>query len=151
MGSQDPPVGKKPQRLLGLDLGSKRIGVALSDPLGLTAQGLLVLPRRGGPADLEQIAELVRRHAVTAVVVGLPRHLSGRWGAEAAAAAAFAAELAEFLELPVHTWDEWLTTVQAEHILIDADLSRKKRRRVIDKLAAAFMLQSYLDAHRKPR
>lgn len=145
---QDRDAGppKAARRRLGLDLGEKRIGVALSDPLGLTAQGLVVLPRRGGAADFEAIAALVKEYGVAEVVIGLPRRLSGEIGPEAAAALEFAAELEQYLEIPVRTWDEWLTTVQAERVLLQADLSRRKRRRVVDKMAAAFMLQSYLDA-----
>lgn len=142
------PKCRAGKRLLGLDLGAKRIGVALSDPLGVTAQGLTVLPRRGGVQDLQEIKTLVEKYQVEAVVIGLPRRLSGEVGPEAQAALDFAAALREYLSIPVHTWDEWLTTVQAERLLLSADLSRKKRRRVIDKVAAAFMLENYLEAHR---
>jgi len=136
-------------RILGLDLGAKRIGLALSDALGLTAQGLTVLQRRGGERDLDQVVELAGKHEVQEIVLGLPRHLDGRLGDAAAEVLAWAEALRERLGIPVHTWDERLTTLQAERVLIQADVSRRKRRLVIDKLAAVLILQAFLDARRE--
>ncbi|MBM4287955.1 MAG: Holliday junction resolvase RuvX [Deltaproteobacteria bacterium] len=136
-------------RILGLDLGAKRIGLALSDALGLTAQGLTVLQRRGGERDLDQVVELAGKHEVQEIVLGLPRHLDGRLGDAAVEVLAWAEALRERLGIPVHTWDERLTTLQAERVLIQADVSRRKRRLVIDKLAAVLILQAFLDARRE--
>ncbi|AEB10716.1 Holliday junction resolvase RuvX [Desulfobacca acetoxidans] len=136
-------------RILGLDLGSKRIGIALSDALGWTAQGLTVIHRAGRARDLARVLELVKKYEVQEIVIGLPRHLDGRLGEGAEEALAWAAELREHLHIPVHTWDERLTTLQAERVLLQADLSRRKRRQVIDKLAAGLILQAFLDNRRQ--
>jgi putative Holliday junction resolvase len=135
-------------RILALDLGEKRIGVALSDALGLTAQGLTVLSRQNLERDLEQVIALVEKHAVQEIVIGLPRHMDGRLGDRAEEALFWAKELQERLSLPVRTSDERLTTVQAERVLLEADVSRRKRRQVIDKMAAALILQGFLDSRR---
>jgi len=136
-------------RILGLDLGSKRIGIALSDALGWTAQGLTVIHRAGRARDLARVLELVKKYEVQEIVIGLPRHLDGRLGEGAEEALDWAAELQERLHIPVHTWDERLTTLQAERVLLQADLSRRKRRQVIDKLAAGLILQAFLDNRRQ--
>ncbi len=149
MFTADPPgsfPGFLPHRVLGVDLGAKRLGLALSDPLGFTAQPLAVLSRQGIPGDLEQLAEVVAEHQVQEIVIGLPRHLDGRLGAEAQEALLFAQELRQRLQLPVHTLDERLTTAQAERVLLAADLSRRRRRQVVDKMAAAIILQTFLDS-----
>jgi putative Holliday junction resolvase len=119
--------------------------VALSDALGLTAQGLTVLPRQGLKLDLEEVEALVRKHEVQEIVIGLPRHMDGRLGEGAAEVLLWARELQERLGLPVHTMDERLTTMQAERVLLEADVSRRKRRQVIDKMAAGLILQAFLD------
>ena len=131
-------------RILGLDVGEKTIGVALSDELGVTAQGLRTIRRRGPASDLRALEEVVREYGVERIVVGLPRNMDGSMGPAARKVLAFAERLAVF-ELPVETQDERLTTVQAERLLIQADVRRAERRRVIDKVAAALMLQAYLD------
>ncbi len=133
-------------RILGLDLGEKRIGVALSDALGLTAQGLTVLTRQNRELDLDQVVALVKKHEVQEIVIGLPRHMDGRLGAGAEEVMLWVQELQERLGLPVHTIDERLTTLQAERVLLEADVSRRKRRKVIDKMAAGLILQAYLDS-----
>lgn len=134
-------------RIMGLDLGDKRIGVALSDPMGWTAQGLEVITSKGsGNADIMKIKEVARQHEVERVIVGLPRNMDGSPGPRAEKASAFAGRLAKALELPVEMWDERLTTVAAERILLEADVSRARRRQVIDKMAAALILQNYLDS-----
>ncbi len=138
-------------RILGIDLGEKRIGVALSDALGLTAQGLTVLSRQGQKTDLNRIAALVREHEVQQIVIGLPRHLDGRLGKGADEVMVWAKELQERLHLPVHTIDERLTTMQAERVLLAADVSRRKRRQVIDKMAASLILQTFLDSRDRSR
>jgi putative Holliday junction resolvase len=133
-------------RILGLDLGEKRLGVALSDALGLTAQGLTVLSRQNLERDLEQVMALAKKHAVQEIVIGLPRHLDGRLGEGAKEVELWTRELEERLGLPVHQVDERLTTMQAERVLLEADVSRRKRRQVIDKMAAGLILQSFLDS-----
>lgn len=130
---------------MGLDLGTKRVGVALSDDLGLTAQAQTVLPRGGLAELLAQIKTLVDEHGVERIVVGLPRRMNGSLGREAQRALAVADQLRAGLGLEVVTWDERLSSVAAERILLEADLTRKKRKKVRDKVAAAYILQGYLD------
>ncbi|BAF59246.1 MAG: Holliday junction resolvase RuvX [Pelotomaculum sp.] len=139
-------------RIMGLDLGDKKIGVALSDPMGWTAQGLDVIAVKGPPeASVERISELVRQYGVGKIVVGLPRNMNGSFGPRAERARAFAGCLAGALNLPVELWDERMTTLEAEKLLIEADLSRARRRQVIDKMAAVLILQSFLDSQGRPR
>jgi len=134
-------------RALGLDLGEARIGLALSDPLGVTAQPLETLERSGSRRDLERIAGLVRDRGVSTVVVGLPLRLSGEEGPAATAARAFARRLAARLEgVAVRLWDERLTTALAERTMISGRARRAKRRKRVDTVAAALILQSWLDA-----
>ncbi|MGI9860113.1 Holliday junction resolvase RuvX [Moorella naiadis] len=132
-------------RIMGLDVGSKTIGIALSDPLGWTAQGLTTIRRRNLAADLAALQELVERYGVEELVVGLPRNMNGSLGPQAEAVRVFAGRLAAELGLPVHLYDERLTTVAAGRLLLEADLSRKRRRQVIDQVAATYILQGYLD------
>lgn len=138
-------------RILALDPGSKRIGVALSDALGLTAQGLTVLPRKNFESDLEQVMNLVKEHEVQEIVIGMPRHMDGRLGEGAEDVLLWTEALQERLGLPVHHVDERLTTMQAERVLLQADISRKKRRQVIDKMAAVLILQGFLDSRNQSR
>jgi putative Holliday junction resolvase len=134
-------------RVLALDLGQVRIGMALSDPLGITVNPLPPHVCRGARPDLEHVAGVVRSRGVTRVVVGLPLLMSGEDGEAAVAARRFAARLRGRIgEIEVELWDERLTTVQAERTLIAADVRRDKRRKVIDGLAAAIILQNYLDS-----
>jgi putative pre-16S rRNA nuclease len=133
-------------RYLGLDVGSRRIGVAVSDELGLTAQPVMTLERRSNRrGDLRSLARLCRRFAVAGIVVGIPLHLSGEAGARAAKTQAFAAELGELTGLPIHLWDERLTTQEAHEILYKAGHVRQKHRKVVDQVAATLILQTYLD------
>lgn len=120
--------------------------MALSDPLGWTAQGLSVIHSKGVAGDIRQIKELVTQHEVNKVVVGLPLNMDGSAGPRAEKARAFARRLGQVLGLPVELWDERLTTVEAERLLIQADMRRAGRRQVIDKMAAVLILQNYLDA-----
>lgn len=132
-------------RILGLDVGSVRVGVALSDPLGVTAQPLEVIDRRQKD-PWERIAELVEEHGVERVVVGRPLRLGGEEGPAVAAVNEFIEKLSSSVQVPIDTWDERLTTAQAERIMIEGGVRRKKRRQSIDRVAAALILQSYLDA-----
>jgi len=136
-------------RILGLDYGDKRIGVALSDAFGWTAQGLEMIERNKAGDDLRRIAELVKEHEVESVVVGLPKNMNGTIGPRGEICMAFAEELRQTLLLPVHLWDERLTTVAATRTLLEADVSRRKRKQVVDKMAAALLLQNYLDSRGK--
>ena len=143
MSSDPPKTGEV--RILALDVGSKRIGLAVSDPLGLTAQGLGVLERKDWDRDLARLVDIARPYRVQEILVGLPRHMDGRLGGQAEEILALARALGEALGARVATWDERLSTVEAERLLIQADLSRRKRRRVVDQVAASIILQAYLD------
>ncbi len=139
-----------PLRYLGLDVGSRRIGVAVSDELGLTAQPVLTLERRSNRReDLRSLARLCRRFEVAGIVVGNPVHLSGEVSPQAARTQAFAAELGELTGLPIHLWDERLTTREAHKILYEAGHERQKHRKVVDQVAATLILQSFLDENRE--
>jgi putative Holliday junction resolvase len=136
-------------RSMGLDYGDKTIGVALSDELGWTAQGLEVIRRKDQAADLARLGAIVREYGVTEIVLGLPKNMNATIGPRALLCLEFAETLKEKLLLPVHMWDERLTTVSAQRTLIEADVSRKKRKLVIDKMAAALILQGFLDSKMK--
>ena len=141
-------------RYLGLDIGSRRIGVAVSDELGLTAQPVLTLERRRiGSAisrdDLRSLARLARRFGVAGIVVGNPLHLSGEASPQAERVHAFAAELGALAGLPIHYWDERLTTREAHQLLYEAGHERQKHRKVVDQVAATLILQGFLEAGNK--
>lgn len=129
--------------ILGLDVGEKRIGVALAD--GLLAIPLTVIDRAGEEADLERVLTLAEEHGVKRIVVGLPRSLDGSIGRQAERVLSFSSALSESTDVPVDTWDERLSTVSAERLLLDAGVKREKRRARRDAMAAAIILQSYLD------
>ena len=135
-------------RILGLDVGDRRIGIAVSDELALFAQGLFVLERRSLPADIAALREVMRDHDVSRIVVGMPRNMNGSYGPQADKTAAFIDRLEQACNLPCIAWDERLTTQQAERVLIAANQRRSKRKAVRDKLAAQLILQSYLDHQR---
>lgn len=133
-------------RIMGLDLGESRIGVALSDELLLTAQGLCVINSRGSANDLAQVLQLIEQYAVTHLVIGLPRNMDGSSGPMVDKVKAFGRQLAERKpELILEYWDERLTTTAAQRVLVDADMSRSRRRKVVDKVAASLILQGYMD------
>ncbi len=137
-------------RILALDVGHKRIGVALSDPLQITAQGLTTITRRNLDHDLRTINELVERHEVQSIVVGLPVRLNGSLGPEAESVQKFIDELKQAVDLPIHPWDERFTTSQAEQALLEGRVRRAKRKTIRDQVAATLLLQNYLDAQQKP-
>ncbi|PKM79752.1 MAG: Holliday junction resolvase RuvX [Firmicutes bacterium HGW-Firmicutes-14] len=132
-------------RILGLDVGDRTIGVAVSDPLGWTAQGLEVIRRTKPKKDWDRLMEIINQYDVDKVVVGLPKNMDGSIGPQAETVLEFILLLKKKINIPVETWDERLTTVAAEKILIGADISRARRKNVIDKMAAVFILQGYLD------
>jgi putative Holliday junction resolvase len=137
-------------RYLGLDVGDRHIGVALSDETATIAGGLPTLERVGPRKDLKAIAELVRRHDVSEVVVGLPRTLAGEIGPQAQKVLAFMDEMRPVVKVPVVPWDERFTSVVAQQALIEGHVSRKGRKAVVDKVAAILILQNYLDYRKLP-
>lgn len=135
-------------RIMGLDVGSKTVGVAISDALGWTAQGIETIPidEEAGEFGIERIKELVANYDVTQFVVGYPKNMNNTVGPRGEASEQYKKLLEETFQLPVILWDERLSTMAAERMLIDADVSRKKRKKVIDKMAAVMILQGYLDS-----
>ena len=135
-------------RILGLDVGSKTIGVAISDEFGWTAQGLETIPidEEKNQFGLVRLGEIIREYSVEKVVVGLPKNMNGTIGPRGEMSQQFAKLIEENFHLPVVLWDERLTTLAAERVLLEADMSRKKRKKVIDKMAATMILQGYLDS-----
>jgi putative Holliday junction resolvase len=133
-------------RILALDLGKKRIGLALSDPLGITAQGLPTLERTNIRTDLAALERLAADHNVTMLLMGNPLHMSGHEGRQAEYAREFAERLKERTGLSVRFWDERLTTVEAQRTLKASGISIEKRARAVDRLAAVILLESYLDS-----
>jgi putative holliday junction resolvase len=138
--------GKLNGRILGLDVGSRRIGVAVSDPLGITAQGLETLERKNKRQDLAHLGEVIREYQVQEIVVGLPLRMSGVEGTQAEKIRAFAEGLRKQFGLPVHLWDERLTSAEANRLLRETELSIKKRGRAVDKMAAVLILQGWMEA-----
>lgn len=134
--------------LLGLDVGDRRIGIAISDDLGLTAQGLPTLERRNMRVDMASLQALIATRQVSEIVIGMPRNMDGTYGERAAATEHFIERLEQACQLPCIRWDERLTTRQAERVLREAQQHRRKRKAVRDKIAAQLILQSYLDYQR---
>ena len=133
--------------ILGLDVGEKRIGVALAD--GLLAIPLTVLDRAGEESDMKELLSMAREHGAERIVVGLPRSMNGSIGRQAEEVLAFSGALAQHVDIPVDTWDERLSTVAAERLLLDAGMKREKRKGKRDAMAAAIILQAYLDGTSK--
>lgn len=138
-------------RILGIDYGDKRIGVAVSDPLGIIAQGVAVIGKNETfDQDIRELKRIIKKYSgVDEIVVGLPKTMAGEIGPQAEKVLTFVEALKKEFKLNIVTWDERLTTVEAERTLIEAGLSRKKRKKIIDKSAAANILQNYLDRKRK--
>lgn len=136
---------------MGLDVGSRTVGVAISDALGWTAQGIetIQINEENEEFGIERIQELVKQHTVTSFVVGYPKNMNNTIGPRGEASERYAALLEEKFQLPVTLWDERMTTMAAERMLIEADVSRKKRKNVIDKTAAIMILQGFLDLNNK--
>ena len=135
-------------RIMGLDVGTKTVGVAISDALGWTAQGIetVKIDEETGDYGIERIKELVKEYAVEEFVVGYPKNMNNTVGPRGEASENYKKLLEETFGKPVYLWDERLTTMAAERMLIEADVSRKKRKKVIDKMAAVMILQGYLDS-----
>jgi putative holliday junction resolvase len=136
-------------RILGLDVGTKNIGVAVSDELLLTAQGRQTIRCKDLKSDLAAIAAVIRDENITEVIVGLPLNMNGSQGAKTKEVAAFIGELSKAVTVPIKTWDERLTTAQVERVMLEADISRAKRKANADRLAAQVILQSYLDSRKR--
>jgi putative Holliday junction resolvase len=140
-----------PPRLMGLDVGNRRIGVAVSDELGLTAQPVMTLERKHNRRDdLRSLRRLARRFGVAAIVVGNPVRLSGEESLQTTKVQAFAAELGELTGIPIHLWDERLTTHEAHQILYEAGHPRQQHKRVVDQVAATLILQSFINEATAP-
>ena len=135
-------------RAMGLDVGDKTIGVAVSDLLGLTAQGLETIRRTNKKADYARIGELIKEKDVSKIIVGLPKNMNGTIGPQGEKVLEFVEGLKNRFKVEIILWDERLTTVAAERSLIEADMRREKRKTVIDMVAATYILQGYLDSRR---
>lgn len=133
---------------MGLDVGTKTVGIALSDELGWTAQGLetLKINEDENEFGFERLGKLIKEHNVDKVVVGLPKNMNGTIGPRGEACQRYAKEIESLFGVPAILWDERLTTMAAERVLLEADVSRKKRKKVIDKMAAVMILQGYLNS-----
>ena len=142
------PPSASPHRVLGLDVGARRIGIAISDPLGITAQGLETLRRGNKKHDLHYFYKLIRDYGVKEIVVGLPLRMSGAEGTQAQKIQSFADNLRKQFKLPVHLWDERLTSAEANRVLRETELSIEKRGQAVDRMAAILILQSWMDSRR---
>jgi len=135
------------RRIVALDVGSKRIGIAVSDPLGITAQGVDTIQRQNKRRDLEALGHVLAKYEVQEIVVGLPLRLSGAEGTQAEKMRRFAEDLRAHFGLTVHLWDERWTSTEANRLLRETDLSIKKRGQAVDRMAAVLILQSWMEAH----
>ena len=134
-------------RILALDVGSRRIGVAVSDPLGITAQGLDTIQRQNKRRDFGALRRLLEKYEVREIVVGLPLRLSGEEGTQSEKMRRFAGELQSYFGVTVHLWDERWTSTEANRLLREAELSIEKRGKAVDRMAAVLILQSWMEAH----
>ena len=132
-------------RILGLDIGTKTIGVAISDPLGWTAQGITTIRRKNYTSDMEAIKKICNEYSVETIVAGMPKNMNGTIGPSGEMVIEFCERLKEVVNIDIEFWDERLTTVAAHRAMLEADLSRSKRNKIVDKVAATYILQGYLD------
>ncbi|WP_317310089.1 Holliday junction resolvase RuvX [Clostridium thermobutyricum] len=132
-------------RILGLDVGQKTVGVAISDPLGFTAQGITTIRRTKKSQDILEVKKICDEYSVEKIVIGLPKNMDGSIGFAGEKIKEFSEALKEVIDLEMIFWDERLTTVAAHRAMIEADLSRSKRKKIVDKVAATYILQGYLD------
>jgi putative holliday junction resolvase len=137
---------RTPHRVLGLDVGARRIGVAVSDLLGITAQGLETLQRKNKKHDFAHLDRVIREYEVKEIVVGLPLRMSGVEGAQAEKIHAFVADLQRHFHLPIHLWDERLTSAEANRLLRETELSIEKRGKAVDRMAAILILQGWMES-----
>ena len=136
------------KRILAIDYGARRMGLAVSDPLGITAQGLETLERKNKRSDFARLERTVREFNVGEIVLGYPLRMSGEEGAQAQKVNKFAEALRETLQIPVHLWDERLTSAEANRLLREAEVSTRKRAQAVDRMAAVLILQSFLQARK---
>jgi RNAse H-fold protein YqgF len=139
-------IRRKLMRILGLDIGDRTIGVAVSDPLGFTAQGITTIRRKSNEKDLEELKKICDEYTVETIVSGLPKNMNGTLGPQSEKVIAFCNLIEENIKLPIKMWDERLTTVAAHRVMLEGDLSRSKRKKIVDKMAAMYILQGYLDS-----
>lgn len=132
-------------RILGLDVGQKTIGVAISDPLGFTAQGITTIRREKKVKDVEEVKKICKEYNVETIVIGLPKNMDNSIGFAGEKIMEFSELIKEEINIPIEFWDERLTTVAAHRAMLEADLSRGKRKKIVDKIAATYILQGYLD------
>lgn len=137
------------ERIMGLDVGDKTIGVAISDPLFLTAQGLETIRRESNKKDIDHLKRIIYEYNITKIVVGIPKNMDNTIGPQGEKVLKFVDKVKKKINSEIVFQDERLTTVSAERILIEGDISRKKRKKIIDKVAATYILQSYLDIKRR--
>jgi len=140
-----PGADATPHRVLALDVGSRTIGLAVSDPLGITAQGLPTIRRKNKRADFEALGQILRHYSIQEIVVGDPLRMSGSAGTQSVKMSAFAEELHRRFKVPVHLWDERLTSAQANRLLRETEMSIRRRAQVVDRLSAVLILQGFLD------
>ena len=133
-------------RILGLDIGDRTIGIAISDPLGFTAQGITTIRRKSEAYDLEELKKICSEYTVDTIVAGLPKNMNGTLGPQGEKVLSFCKVIEENIAVPIKMWDERLTTVAAHKCMLEADLSRAKRKKIVDKVAATYILQGYLDS-----
>lgn len=133
-------------RILGLDIGDRTIGVAVSDPLGFTAQGITTIKRTSEERDIEELKKICEEYKVDTIVSGLPKNMNGTLGPQSEKVISFCDLIKKHIDIPIKMWDERLTTVAATRAMLEADLSRAKRKKIVDKVAATYILQGYLDS-----
>lgn len=133
------------ERIMGLDVGDKTIGVAISDPLLLTAQGYKTISRESNKKDIKEIEDIIKEYNITKIIVGLPKNMNNTIGIQGEKVLNFVEKLKRRIKVEIVLEDERLTTVSAERILLEGDVSRKNRKKIIDKVAATYILQNYLD------
>lgn len=133
-------------RILSLDVGDKTIGVAVSDPLGFTAQGLTTIRRKKIDYDIQELSKICTEYSVETIVCGLPKNMNGTIGIQGEKVLEFCEIIKQYIQIPLKMWDERLTTAAAHRAMLEADLSRAKRKKIVDKMAAVYILQGYLDS-----
>lgn len=133
-------------RILGLDIGDRTIGVSVSDPLGMTAQGITTIRRKNSDEDIEQLTKICNSYNIELIVSGLPKNMNGTLGPQSQKVIEFCDLIKGRIDIPIKMWDERLTTVAANRAMLEADMSRKKRKKLVDKIASTYILQGYLDS-----
>lgn len=133
-------------RILGLDVGDRTIGVAVSDPLGFTAQGITTINRKNREYDINELIKICKEYSVEMIICGLPKNMNGTLGDQSQKVLDFCKLLEENISIPIKMWDERLTTAAANRAMLEANLSRAKRKKIVDKIAATYILQGYLDS-----